>query len=746
MLGAAGDKVIVGYDLGNEFSQISYAYLSQDCEVETLSCVAGEEHYNIPTILCKRQGTGQWFFGREALRFAQEEPQEAIVVENLVELAIAGEQVLIDGETYEPVALLTLFMKRSLGLLSLVSAPERIVAMMITSRRLDSVLVEVLNQTVTGLGLGYTRVYYQSYEESFYDYMLYQPGELWACQTVLLDYREDGIYSMRMECNKRTTPIVAFVYPCVYPFDGESCLPDISGLSGDRVAQLDRQLLEVASQECGKGTVSAVYLIGESFAEEWMSQSLQYLCRGRRVFQGVNLYSKGAVYCLLDKHFGSKAGKEHVFLGGDKLKYNIGMEVLRQGQESYYALLDAGENWYESEYSCEFYVRKTAPISLVITPLIDGNVTRVSLTLGELPQEHEFSGEDEWGYCEFSRIGMKLYMEGEKQLCVELEDLGFGEIRPSTELTWRQRVICGDGRAEESRSGSAPVMVCVGDYAREPYVLPKLGVRVYCMEELCYCLKENAFLLDGSVMNDELLDFIRRVCQLPGLTQVLYPMVHQQGSLSGFVSQILSYVGLYDQETVSRVEETLRAGSGLSDFEKQKLQTDHLVEQKRYEEALRSYEGLLARIRENQEMEVPALQALTADILHNQGVVYARQMLYGRAAQLFLQAWKTGGGEAEYFSGFLTARRMELSERDYVALVAEYPDRYRESLELEQAMEAMGQDFLETPEYRRLRQLKARREDGEMAEYCEEADRLLQTLKNEYRKRTGGRRAAAERG
>ena len=71
MLGGAGDKIIIGYDLGNAFSQISYSYLSQDCEVETLSCVAGEEHYNIPTVLCKRQGTGQWLFGREALRFAQ---------------------------------------------------------------------------------------------------------------------------------------------------------------------------------------------------------------------------------------------------------------------------------------------------------------------------------------------------------------------------------------------------------------------------------------------------------------------------------------------------------------------------------------------------------------------------------------------------------------------------------------------------------------------------------------------------
>ena len=89
---------------------------------------------------------------------------------------------------------------------------------------------------------------------------------------------------------------------------------------------------------------------------------------------------------------------------------------------------------------------------------------------------------------------------------------------------------------------------------------------------------------------------------------------------------------------------------------------------------------------------------------------------------------------------------MELPERDYVALAAEYPDRYRESLELEQAEEAIGQDCLETPEYRRLRQLRVRREDGELAEYREETDRLLQTLKNEYRKRTGGRRVAAERG
>ncbi len=734
MLGSAGEKIIIGYDLGDDFSQISYCYMSRDSEVETLSSVAGEECYNIPTALCKRQGTGQWFFGREALRFAQENPREAILVTELVSLAQAGEQVQIDGEGYEPVALLTLFMKRSLGLLSMVSAQERIVAMMVTCRKLGSGLIDVLNRTVTGLGLGYTRVYYQSYAESFYHYMIYQPKELWTYQTVLFDYRKEGIRSMRMECNKRTTPIVVYVHRQEYAFPWESSLPETGGLDSDRLQQLDRELLEVLRQECEERPVSSVYLIGESFTEEWMPQSLKYLCKGRRVFQGVNLYSKGAVYCLLEKHFGSETGRKYVFLGQDKLKYNIGMKVLRQGEESYYALLDAGVNWYEARCSCEFYVRRKALVGLVITPLIAGTVTQVPIALKGLPLQTG-TGAGEGGACELARIRMQLYLEGENQLCVELEDMGFGEIRPAAGLRWRQEILCKED-CFGGISDSPRALVCVGDYAQEPYLLPKLGIRVYSMEELCYCLKENAFLLDSGIMKDELLDFIRTGCQLPGPAQALYPLVHQQGSLSGFVTQILEFAGLYDRETLQQVEETLRAGSGLSDYEKQKLQADHLTEQKRYEEALKAYDRLLAQIRENQEMEVPVLQELTAGILHNKGVIYARQMLYDRAAELLYQAWEASGGKEDYFADYLAARRMELPEQDYVALAAEYPDRYRISLELERTLETAEQAFQETPEYRRLMQLKALRAAGETDTYIEENDRILQTLKEDYRKRS----------
>ena len=51
-------------------------------------------------------------------------------------------------------------------------------------------------------------------------------------------------------------------------------------------------------------------------------------------------------------------------------------------------------------------------------------------------------------------------------------------------------------------------IVCLGKYAKNPYCFEKLGILVYSMEELSYCLKENAFLLGTEIMNDAMLQFI----------------------------------------------------------------------------------------------------------------------------------------------------------------------------------------------------------------------------------------------
>ena len=118
--------------------------------------------------------------------------------------------------------------------------------------------------------------------------------------------------------------------------------------------------------------------------------------------------------------------------------------------------------------------------------------------------------------------------------------------------------------------------LCVGEYCENAYNVEGLDIRVYSMEELCYCLKENAFLLDLSIMNDKLVDWIGEECKVWELAKQLYPMVHKQGSLSVFVVTILQYVGMYDPEEILQVEQVLKQGAGLSNLEKRKSQIDYI--------------------------------------------------------------------------------------------------------------------------------------------------------------------------
>ena len=270
------------------------------------------------------------------------------------------------------------------------------------------------------------------------------------------------------------------------------------------------------------------------------------------------------------------------------------------------------------------------------------------------------------------------------------------------------------------------VSICVGNYSTTPYVMSGLGFSVYCAEELCYALKENAFLLDTSLMNDTLVEWLGNKCGLKDLAQELYSMLHKQGSLSGFVTLIMEYVGLYEESTIRQVESVLKKGAGLSGIEKRKGQIDYLVEKKRYMAALRSYDALLIQCREVADGHI------RASILHNKGVALTRLMLYEQAADSFLLAYQEEALE-EHYMAYLAAKRMELSEEEYVSYVAELTNSYETSIALEREMEKLEHSFKEQPEYQRLLIRKEWRSGGEKQKYYDDNESLTQVLKNSYR-------------
>ncbi|MBR6477544.1 MAG: hypothetical protein IKS85_03760 [Lachnospiraceae bacterium] len=275
--------------------------------------------------------------------------------------------------------------------------------------------------------------------------------------------------------------------------------------------------------------------------------------------------------------------------------------------------------------------------------------------------------------------------------------------------------------------------LCVGEYSSVPYLIQGLEIRVYCMEELCYALKENAFLLDSSIMSDTLLRWIRESCGLDELADFLHPMVHRQGSMSTFVSAILQYVGLYDADEIRQVEQILKRGAGLSGIEKRKEQVDYLVKKKKYLAAVRGYDGLLLKWDEigQSGLAMPG-DELKARIFHNKGVAYARLMLWPQAGDSFLSAYRILGEPEEYLC-FLATKRLDLSEGQYVSFASGEMEHYDLTLELEKKMEELRREFLLQPEELMLRKRRETRENGDECAYEQQGEELCEVLKNQYR-------------
>ena len=124
----------------------------------------------------------------------------------------------------------------------------------------------------------------------------------------------------------------------------------------------------------------------------------------------------------------SETGSAHVFLGDDKLKANIGMRLSRQGEDSYYALLDAGTSWFEAQGSVEFLLQEDNVFSLIITPLNGRDIKFAQVTLEGLPIREGAA----------SRLYMEIRMTSERCIALTVEDLGFGEIYPASHLRWTE--------------------------------------------------------------------------------------------------------------------------------------------------------------------------------------------------------------------------------------------------------------------------------------------------------------------
>ncbi len=207
-IGSGASSAVVGYDFDGRVAQISYC-LPGSKQPETVSQVAGEEQFLIPALLARCTDRDLWLYGKEAEESV--ERGEALPVTDLLEKASLKETVFLDGKSYDPVALLSLFLKRTLSLLNPILPLGRIRAFVFTVAEVTGPVIEALTQAGSLLGLKGARLYVIGRAESFFYYNISQPEELWIHDVLLCDFSGSSLKTFLFTANRRTTPTAVVV-------------------------------------------------------------------------------------------------------------------------------------------------------------------------------------------------------------------------------------------------------------------------------------------------------------------------------------------------------------------------------------------------------------------------------------------------------------------------------------------------------------------------------------------------------
>ena len=269
------------------------------------------------------------------------------------------------------------------------------------------------------------------------------------------------------------------------------------------------------------------------------------------------------------------------------------------------------------------------------------------------------------------------------------------------------------------------ILLCTGKYAKNPYYFENVCVNVYCVEELCYLFASNPFMIDESVMDKELVKWLDQECGLGELSHQLLNLLHRGSTPGIFVNTIMSYVNYCVSEEIKKIDEVLQSNVGLNDYEKQKKQADFLLKNCRYKLAIEEYENLSRQLPDTES-------ALRPSIYHNMGVAYTGMFMFEMAARYFKRAYDMTG-EEESGVEFLSAQRLHLQEEAYISFIAEHGEYYNLSLQVEKRLKAAREEFEASQENRMLTALKIYKDEGNVASYYEEIDKIISKQKDAYR-------------
>lgn len=207
------------------------------------------------------------------------------------------------------------------------------------------------------------------------------------------------------------------------------------------------------------------------------------------------------------------------------------------------------------------------------------------------------------------------------------------------------------------------LILCHDRHASHPYEITRIHCRIFTIEELCYYLCNNLYLIDYTIMNGQLCDWLDEELGMEALAAELRDVLRLHGSVEKFVLTILKASRIYREPEMIRIQNVLEHLKNQKDIERQKFKGDNLLESGEVEEAILVYQAIL-----NQEKDDTVDEKFYGKIYAGLGAAYGRLFLYQEAARMYDRAYQLCGDKA-LIKPYLYASYKYMSLEEYHILI-----------------------------------------------------------------------------
>lgn len=207
------------------------------------------------------------------------------------------------------------------------------------------------------------------------------------------------------------------------------------------------------------------------------------------------------------------------------------------------------------------------------------------------------------------------------------------------------------------------IILCHKKKARQPYEISRIQRRIYTMEELCYYLCNHLYLIDYTIMNEKLCDWLEEELELKELAENLRQSLKLHVSVEQFVVTILAHSSIYTTGELKQIQEVLEKLKNQKPIEKQKYKADNLLANGAVNQAILIYQSIIQG-----EVDDSVDKRFYGRVYGCLGAAFGRTFLYQEAARMYEAAFQICEEES-MLKSYLYACYRYMTSEEYQTLL-----------------------------------------------------------------------------